>query len=183
MTRLRLSPRMPRMDLLRAGLRRQEGAALVEFAISLGIFLAVTIGIVFLCVALFTYEYVDYASREAVRWASVRGADCYLSTQTMPGCTSAQGASITDIQNYVKSLDFPLINTDSSVLKVTPSWSQASTTVPVTWTPCGPGTVCNARGNQVQVTVTYTFNLGLSIPFVGPFTPTVSSSSQMVIAQ
>ena len=65
----RLSPTAYRIHSLRARLRRQEGAALLEFAFSLGIFLAVTFGIIFVCLTLFTYEYLNFAAREAARRA------------------------------------------------------------------------------------------------------------------
>lgn len=185
----RLSPRRSRQKSLRSPLnprlRREEGASLVEFAISLGIFLAITVGLLILCTALFTYEYVDFAAREAARWAAVRGSDCHLSTSTMPGCTTVTGASPTDIENYVKSLGFPIVN--PSNLTVTVNWREltydTSVTPPVTsWGTCTTAP-CNQPGDAVQVTVSYPFNLGVSIPFIGSFTPTVSSTSQMVISQ
>ena len=193
---MRLFPeRAYRKSLLRARLSPENGQTLVEFAISLGIFLAVTIGIIILCLALFTYEYVDFAAREASRWAAVRGSDCYLSTQSMPGCSSLSGASPTDIQNYVQNLNFPLIdpaklanNVNVSWLSLTYATNSTTGNVYATWTACDPtnpptGTVCNQPGNAVKVSVSYPFNLGISIPFVGSFTPTVTGISQTVISQ
>lgn len=166
----------------RALLHREDGATLVEFAFSCGIFIAVSFGIVVLCWALFTYEYVDYAAREAARWASVRGSECSYDSTTMPDCNADQ----TDIADYVKSLNFPLINTDPSILTVTAGWYQANaipptSTNPETWTYCGKDVQCNTPGNEVRVTVSYSF--GYFIPFIGGFAPTVSSSSQWVISQ
>jgi Flp pilus assembly protein TadG len=160
-------------------LRREEGASLVEFAFSFGIFIAITFGILVLCWALFTYEYVDFAAREAARWAIVRGGECSL-TSSMPGCPADQTA----ISNYVKTLNYPLIDTNN--LTVTAGWYQANTYYPspgspTTWSYCLAGLICNHPGNEVQVTVSYNFAYG--IPFFGDFTPTVSSTSTMVISQ
>lgn len=170
----RISPSMDGKHPLRTRLRRQEGASLIEFAFSLGIFLAVTVGIMVLCMALFTYEYVDFAAREAVRWAAVRGSDCSLSS-SMPGCDAQQP----DILAYVQGLNYPLIKPNS--VQLTATWYQASTTVPINWSVCSD--TCNAPGNQVKITITYPFSIGIAIPFVGSFTPTVSSTSSMVISQ
>lgn len=194
----RLSPMTYRKGSLRAGLRRDEGAALLEFAFSLGIFLMTTLGIVYLCMALFSYEYVDFAAREGVRWAMVRGSDCYLSS-SMPGCDSSANESAsqitqsqTDIQNYVKGLNYPIIDPTKLTNNINVAWlsetnvTDSSGNTYATWTACTPssppsGTVCNQPGNEVQVTVSYP--ISFTIPFFGNFTPTVSSTSRMVISQ
>jgi len=162
----------PKTTGLRSRLRREDGASLVEFAISLGIFLAVTLGIIYLCIALFIYEYVDFASREAARWASVRGADCSASS-SMPGC----GADQSTIQTYVQGLNYPIVNPSNVTVSVT--WLNANGTNPETWSPCGGQ--CNARGNEVQVTVSYPYLL--DIPFTGSHSLNLSSTSTMVISQ
>lgn len=174
MSRLRLISPAHHAPLLRARLHREEGASLIEFAFSLGIFLAATIGILILCMALFSYEYVDFASREAVRWAAVRGSQCI----NMPTCGANQAA----ITTYVQGLNYPIINPNN--LTVTATWLQATfnqnnTPPTTTWAACA--SQCNAPGNEVRVTISYPFSFG--IPFVGNFAPTVSSTSQMVISQ
>lgn len=195
----RLSPgRAGLKALLRSRLSRADGQTLVEFAIALGIFLATTVGIIILCVALFDYEYVDFAAREAVRWAAVRGSDCYLSSQTMPGCSSLSGATPTDIQNYVQQLGYPLIDTSKlTASNIQVNWyslvyatNSSTGNVYATWPapPCDTanpptGTACNQPGNAVQVIISYPFSFPVSIPFVGSFAPTVTGISQMVISQ
>jgi Flp pilus assembly protein TadG len=158
-------------------LRSEEGANLVEFAFSLGIFLAVTIGIIMLCMALFTYEYVDFAAREATRWAIVRGNQCSISSSSMKYCD----ATSTDIQTYVQGLNYPLINTNK--IQATAQWLQVSyskTSPPVaSWTLCSDQ--CNSPGNEVQVLVSYPYTM--TIPFAGSYSFTISSSSTMVISQ
>jgi hypothetical protein len=142
---------------------------MVEFAFSLGIFLAVTVGIIFVCMALLAYEYADFASREATRWASVRGSDCV----GMPNCDADQTA----IQNYVRGLNYPVVIAGDITVNVT--WLQANGTRPQTWTACSGQ--CNARGNEVQVQVSYPFLM--AIPFVASNTLNISSTSTMVISQ
>lgn len=185
----RIAPKTYRLKSLHTRLRRQEGAALVEFALSLGIFLAVTIGIVYVCLALFTYEYVDFAARETARWAAVRGADCYLSSQNMPGCTTAAGATPTDIQNHVKNLGYPIVNPNN--LNVSVSWlsKSADANNNAIWVACTPpsplpaqGNGCNDPGDAVRVTITDP-NYGLAIPFMGNHVIQIGSTVQMVISQ
>jgi Flp pilus assembly protein TadG len=113
-------------------------------------------GIFAFCTALYSYNFVSEAAREASRYAMVRGSSC--SGFTDCGVTSAQ------IQTYVRSLGYPGINTNN--LTATATWSAG-----------------NAPGNPVSVTVTYTY--GLNIPF-WPQSGSIlnlSSTSQMVISQ
>lgn len=196
MPHLRLSPRIYRKGARKQPrLRREEGSALLEFAFSLGIFLLVTLGIMYICMALFSYEYVDFAAREGVRWAIVRGSSCYFSS-SMPGCDSSASAnpaviqanltqSRADIKAYVKGLNYPIVNPNQ--LNVQVQWySYSMVNDTAQWNPCvdsspPTGTECNQPGNLVQITASYP--IGFKIPFFGNFTPTVSSTSQMVISQ
>lgn len=168
---LRISPSTTRLRLLTPRLHREEGSALLEFAFSFGIFVAATVGIMILCIALFTYEYVDFASSEAARWASVRGNKCV----DMPNCN----ADSTAIQTYVQGLNYPIVN--PSNLKVTATWSSVTydSNNVATWTACA--SQCNSPGNDVQVTVTYPYNL--DIPFAGDHALNISSTSTLVISQ
>jgi Flp pilus assembly protein TadG len=164
----------PRCFNSRARIQKEEGQSLIEFAFSLGIFLALTLGIIYVCIALFTYEYLDFASREAVRWASVRGTDCSQSSTTMTDCD----AGLTEITQYVKGLNYPVINPNNLTVSVT--WLKANGTSPQTWTACTSG--CNDRGDEVQVTVSYPA-FPLDIPFAGNQSINMSSTATMVISQ
>ena len=188
---LRLSLRTLRNGPPRLRWQRDEGSALLEFAFSLGIFLLITFGIMYICMALFAYEYVDFAAREGARWAIVRGSDCYLSS-SMPGCDSSANESAKqiaqsaqDIENYVTGLNYPIVN--PSQLHVSVQWYSFSyVNDTAQWTACDnanppDGTVCNQPGNEVQVTASYPLNF--NIPLFGKFSPTISNSSQMVISQ
>ena len=150
--------------------RDPAGQSLVESALSIGIILAVLIGILELTIALYDYNYVAYAAREATRWAMVRGSAC-----TRLSDCSATGPQI---QSYVRGLHFPMIQ--SSNLAVTTTWLSRATTTPATWTACS-ASPCNLPGNEVQVTVTYPFTM--DIPIVGRVGLNLRSTSSMVISQ
>lgn len=153
------------------GARGEEGAALVEIAISAVILLAMLFGIIEFSLAFYTYNYVSDAARDGTRWAIVRGAQCL----SLDHCN----ATTTDISNYVKSIQYPGI--DSAKMTVTANWYTQSGATPRTWSLCDPAaTTCNVSGNQVRVTVTYAFPL--SVPFWRVTTLNVSSTSSMVVS-
>jgi Flp pilus assembly protein TadG len=145
-----------------------EGANVVEMAVASSILFAMLFGIIQLSLALYTYNYVSDAAREGTRYAIVRGSSC--SALTNCSATAAQ------IQTYVQNLGYPGVRAANTTASTT--WFSPSASTPVTWTACG--TPCNAPGNAVQVTVTYSF--GLSIPFVPKETLSLHSTSMMVIA-
>jgi Flp pilus assembly protein TadG len=151
----------------RGGTLSEHGSALIETALSLSLLFALVFGIMEIGWALYTYHFISEAAREGTRYAMVRGSSCAAAGSL---CTDV---SQTDIQNYVKNLGFPGIN--SSDMTVTAAW-------PSTGAACTPSTTpCNNPGNLVQVTVAYQFPL--SIPFVGASTINMSSLSEMVISQ
>ena len=144
----------------------EQGATLVETALSIVILLAFLFGVIETGLALYTYHFIAEAAREGTRYAIVRGSTC-------TGFGSACPASSSDVQNYVQNLGFPGI--DPSKMTVTPTWSAYTS-----GSPCSPG-LCNSPGNQVSVTVQY--NFPLSVPFVPAQTIALSSTSAMIISQ
>ncbi len=151
------------------GMLGEDGSALVEFALSSAILFVVLFGIIGGCLALYTFNFVSDAAREATRWAVVRGGSCTL----VDHCPAASA----DVQNYIRGLGYPGMT--ASNLTATTSWLSASATAPTTWTSC-VGSGCNIPGNAVQVQVTYI------VPFDVPWWKTtsisISSKSQMVIS-
>jgi Flp pilus assembly protein TadG len=145
----------------------EEGATMVEFAMSSIILFTLVFGVIAICLALYSYNVTAEAAREATRYAIVRGSACSPSTFSDCNVTSAQ------LQTYVRGLGFPGIN---------PSSLTATATWPTTGSACFPSvTPCNNPGNRVNVTVQYTFPL--AIPFVPSQTLTMSSTSAMYISQ
>jgi Flp pilus assembly protein TadG len=149
----------------RARLGNERGSSLVEFALGAFLLFMVVTGIISMSVALYSYNVVSEAARECARYAIVRGNLCHFGSPCSPATT-------TDVQSYVNTLGFPGINSLTAV----PTWSA----YPAGGI-CAPSASCNNPGNQVQVTVTYSFPL--AIPFVPSRTLSMSSTAAMVISQ
>ena len=146
-----------------------EGAVVVETAVSFALMIGLVLGIIQVALALYTYHFVSDAAREATRYAIVRGSYSCANTPGLSNC----GATSDQISDYVKSLQFPGINPAN--LSVSTSWPDTGTT-------CYPSTSpCNNPGNTVLVQVTYKFLL--SIPTWRSVSLNLSSSSRMVISQ
>ena len=168
---------------LRRGLAPDdEGASLVELAISLGVFLVLVLGTMEFSLYFLAYNEVTDAARVAARWAAVRGANSCANVPNLSGCNASAGT----VQAYVQSLGYPMLV--PSDIQVATAWCQASASVPVSWSACSAATG-NEPGNQVQVSVSY--GVPIFIPLlsnaIALFTQTatinVSSTSAMVIAQ
>lgn len=165
---------------LRRGASCDDGATLVEVAISFSIFVAILLGIMQMSLALYAYHFVSDAAREASRWAMVRGSSCAANVSTSycsPTSGLSNGADSADIQAYVSSLGYPYAGS----LTATATWLTESASKPRTWSACGIAPACKVAGNQVQVTVTYSFPI--AIPYWTSTTIPVSSTSAMIIAQ
>lgn len=144
----------------------EEGSSLVEIAIAATVLFLMIFGIIQASLIDYVYVYLSDAAREATRYAIVRGSSCSSFPAACP-------ASANDVQNYVRSLNFPVMNASS--INVATTW-------PTTGSSCTPSSnPCNNPGNLVQVTVSY--NYPLSIPFLTGRTVTVAATSQMVISQ
>jgi Flp pilus assembly protein TadG len=162
---------------IRRGLKRDEGETLVEMAISTAIVMMLLFGVFDFSMYFYTYHFVSDAAREATRYAIVRGNMCGTQTPNQTNCDAGQ----TEIASYVDGLDYPGI--DPSRLTLTANWNTGimQTNGHETWTSCGTSDTCKSPGNQVEVTVVYTFPL--SVPFLNLQSMNVKSTSQMVISQ
>jgi Flp pilus assembly protein TadG len=161
------------------GILREEGATTVEMALSSIVMLAVLFGIMEINFAFYAYQYVSDAVREGTRYAIVRGSTSCTNTPDLTNCD----ATAAQIQAYITGLSYPGIDStklNSSIIWLKASTTQPTSTQPTTWTSCGV-TICNAPGNAVQVTVTYTFPM--SILYWKATTLNITSTSQMVISQ
>ena len=153
-----------------------SGAAMVEMALSAAVMFSVLIGLFEICLAMYSFTYVSDAAREASRWAMVRGSNsCSDSSNNLPGC----GATQSDIQAYVESLQYPAMN--ASNLTVNVSWlSVDMSSGSAVWSACSTAP-CNKPGNEVQVQVQY--QLPLYIPFWRDSSVKIGSTSTMVIQE
>ena len=125
------------------------------------------VGLMKVCLAIYTYHYVSEAAREGARYAMVRGSACTSFSTACPAAAS-------DIQTYVQGLGYPGIT--SSLMTVTTSWA----TYP-TGKVCTPSATCNNPTDMVTVTASYAFPL--NIPGLVSHTYTMTSTSQMLISQ
>lgn len=163
------------------GLRSDEGATLVETAVSTAIVMMLLFGVFDMSLAFYTYHYVSDAAREATRYAIVRGNMCSAQTPNQTDCDAGQP----QIAAFVEGLSYPGI--DPSNLEVTTTWNTGTlqSSGHTTWSSCGTSDSCKSPGNQVQVTVVYKFPL--AIPFVNFVadlqTLHIGSTSSMVISQ
>jgi Flp pilus assembly protein TadG len=165
-----MSSRPHRLFWLRrvnAARRTQAGAALVEQALVLVLFLTVLFAIIDFGRALYTYHFVSNAAREATRWASVRG---HLCSGLSGGCPAGPG----DVQTYVANVSG--LGLDPAKVTATASWLEPPNANPACVTVAN-----NYPGCVVQVEVDYSYN------FIFPFLPTaplvMKSTSQMVISR
>jgi len=137
---------LARRILKRRAVSDERGSALIEFAVCATAFITLMFGIIEFGFAIYSYNFVSNAAREASRYAMVRGSTCSGLSGGCPmtGCT--QGASCPSLLTYVESIAVGINTTNLSV--------QATCTSGGTYSalPCAPGTA-------VQVKVQYTFAL------------------------
>lgn len=167
---------------LRGGrVRGESGGTLVETALSLTLLFTLIIGVIELSWALYSYHFVSDAAREGSRYAMVRGADWSSSCDAGSGYASAGcTASPADVGNYIQSLNFPGIFITSKDVFVCYATALPSTPMAACTTNAATTSV-PAAGGVVEVTISYPFKF--AIPGFPGYTYTLTSSSQMVIAQ
>ena len=154
-----------------------QGASLVEMALSCLVLIPVLFGIIQLSIGLYCYHYAADAAREATRWAIVRGSTCQQSfgnSYCSPTSATGTGADGADIAQYVRTLGYPY---SASVTTATKWCVHAGGG----WSSCSTTQTDNLPGNQVQVTVTYSYPL--IIPYVQSNTINLKSVSSMTIVQ
>lgn len=151
----------------------QRGGTLIEFAFTFIITLVLMFAMIDFARALYSYHFVANASREAARFASVRGFSC--SAAAAP-CPAHQG----DVQAYVTQI-VPL-GINSAVIANT------------TWPTAGQPPVCalyqdpGYPGCPVRVKVTYDFNYLFPLYNFAPIsfnaaTIHMNSTSEMIISR
>jgi Flp pilus assembly protein TadG len=172
---------MKRLQTQVAGACGEDGGSLVEMALSCLILVPVLFGIIQLSIGLYCYHFAADASREASRWAMVRGANCngYFGTAyCSPTDANSNGATANDVSHYVASLGYPF----SGAVTTSTQWCVNGGSTPATWTSCST-TQNNSVDNHNQVKVTVTYAYPLVIPFVKKLTLNLNSSSSMTIVQ
>ena len=144
----------------------EDGAELVEFALSATIFFTLIFGIMEFCLVIYADNFVAIAAQQGTRYAMVRGSDWTSSCAS----TSSYGCEVTasDVQNYILGLERLGLNLTASNITVTwPGTTAAGANAGCAASPHG-------QGCQVKVTVSYTFSL--RIPFFSATIPYFSAS-------
>ncbi len=155
----------------RPPVHQEEGSAILETALSITILLAMMFGIMEGAFAVYSYHFISEAAREGTRYAIVRGSSAGANCATYT--SSACFASKAQIQSYVLNLGFPGINPSNMTVNTSYAAYPSGT--------CSPSAACTNPGNQVTVSVTYSFPL--TVPFIPSHTYSMSSSAAMIISQ
>jgi len=101
--------------------RAEDGAAAVEMAVSITALLIAIIGMMKMCVAIYSYHYTSEAAREGARYAIVRG---YTASSTQTACVAYETGCMTSADNvsaYVKALGYPALTPANMTVSV--SWA------------------------------------------------------------
>jgi len=102
---------------------RQRGSGLLEGALCFSSFLFITFGVMEFAMAVYAYNFCNWAAQDAARWASTRGANY------------PAPASAASVQTYVANEAIGLTNTLTVTTTWTPNNSPGSTVqVTVTYT-------------------------------------------------
>jgi Flp pilus assembly protein TadG len=153
---LRLVPRSLR-GRLRGLLGDEEGAALIEFAMTVPILMTCFFGMVQVCLACYMHQVLTETAREGSRYAIVRGSTC------VNGSGSSCTATAASVNSYVSSIGWP--NVAGGTLVVNTTYPDGN----------------EQPGSRVQVNVSYAFPF--RIPFVPSSTLNLTSQSVMYIVQ
>jgi len=168
--------------------KKERGAALVEYAFILILFLTLLFGIGAFGHALYVYHFVNYAAKQATRWASVNGSTCNSDTSCNGVGTMNNGpVTAANITTYVKNIAPTGINPAGITVTscgVSGGTACAASTPEICTTAIGTGVNAlpatpNYPGCTVQVQVQYTFTL--IFPLISTAPITLSSTSDMII--
>jgi hypothetical protein len=143
--------------------RAEQGEFLVSFALSFPILFGFIFGLMQVCLALYSHEYISELAREGARYAIVHGPDCLSSGGASCEVTATTGAgSYPSVNSYVSGIGFPNLGGGTVIV---------STTYPNG----------EAVSEPVLVKVTYVFPYHL--PFITSSSLSMSSTSEMNIIQ
>jgi len=170
--------------------KNQRGATLFEYALVFMIFLGLIFGISGFGHALFVYHHLDHVTKEATRYASVRGATCANDSSCVASNSASGTAGPTtkaDVTAFIdnitpQSIDYTQFTiTTCGVLGTGAAMCPGSTTVSNSGN-CDPsaGGQLNNPNCIVMVTVTYPYTFVFPV-FGAAGTINLSSTSQLVI--
>ncbi len=155
----------------------EQGDGLIEFAIVAGVLFTCLFGIMGVSEAGYAYHFTSYAAREATRYALVRGSTWGTATCASPTTSNCNATSV-DVQNFVKSIVTPGINSGSGLV-VTTTWPGSK--LAGSMLNCYSTNGNNSPGCLVKVQVSYSFSY--SMPFLPTAPLVLKSTSQVVVMQ
>jgi Flp pilus assembly protein TadG len=173
-------------------LRSERGATLLEYALVFMLFLGLIFGISGFGHALFVYHHLDHVTKEATRYASVRGFTCANDNTSGGSCLSGNSASgaagpttQADVTAFINNITPQSI--DYTRFTVTPcgvsgsSMCAGSTTVSKA-TNCDPGSGgrMNNPGCIVSITIQYPYTFVFPV-FGSAGSINMSSTSELII--
>ncbi len=144
-----------------AVLREEDGAEIVEFAVSTFLLLMLIVGLIYLTLFLFTFHAAAEAARHTARWLSVNGTSSCSAANSTCVPTAAQ------VTAHLRSL--------SGTAQMTATVTYCTST-----TSCSSSTANAIPGNLVQVQVSQTYG---AFPYISSTSLTATSTSQMAIWQ
>ena len=156
-------------NLLRTAARDNSGQSMVEFAVTLSVFLTAIFTLIEICLIFYTYSTISECAREGTRYAIVRGSTCVTGGTTGAGASCTATASA--INSYVSSIGYP--NVGGGTMSVNTTYSADGINYSTTGN--------NAPTDMVRVKITYVFPVKL--PFVPRNSLTLSAQSQLTILQ
>lgn len=158
---------------LRNLLGNEEGSEIVEFALSMSVWIAAVFLIMYVSFALYAAHFVASAAEDGARYASVRG-----SSWGNASCSSNPldcAASSSDIAGYIKN-EVPA-GISASSLSVSTSWPGKTSS----------GATCDAvdgaNSPNCIVSVTVSYNFSFPLPFISNRNQLFSSSAKMTIVR
>lgn len=152
--------------------RDESGSELVEFALSIWIWIGMVFVILYGAYALYAEHFVNEAAHDAARYAIVRGA-------TWSGATCASTSSMecmaksTDVTNFVKG-------------RLAPGLFSDELTVSTTWpglTSAGMNCDTDYGSNSPNCIVKVEVDYNLTVPFAGFKTVTLTNTTETTILQ
>jgi Flp pilus assembly protein TadG len=146
-----------------------SGQTMVEFAITLTVFLTAVFTLIELCLVFYTSSTIYECAREGTRYAIVRGSTCLTNGSTGAGASCTVSASA--INTYVSRLGYP--NAGGGTMTVNTTFSADGSTFTTTGN--------NDPNDLVRVQITY--NFPIKLPFVPKNTLNLKAQSQMTILQ
>src|SRR5262245_38032211 len=170
--------------------KRERGATLFEYAMVFMIFLALVFGISGFGHALFVYHHLDHVTKEATRYASVRGFTCGDDSSCVAS-NSASGTAgpttTTDVTTFIDSITPQSIDytkfaiTTCGVGGTGASMCAGSTTMSNAGN-CDPGSggKLNNPGCIVTITIQYPYTFVFPV-FGAAGSINLSSTSQLII--